>query len=408
MGNGVRRRRRQGSTRNNPTGRRPLGGEDDERGRSQDSTPAQRGIDLRGPWPSVPDKQVTGPPDLRWRQLVWLIPQSLRAYPCVPAWPASNSDCGAPSPGCELFVSSSGTPTPRPSSWQGWRTRPWSLRLFGAATSKTWTLPHFSAWILSPPVSPVSPSPSPGSESGSTTRGGSGPPSPGSSTSAVRPSYSWRMSQASFLTEPDPSCVTLPRSGTMRSGICSPRQTWERPTEGSDGSVWPTPCSAEAVGRGQSAKALASGWREMLAVMVKLWPTPRCGPHGTPGSGERHPAWWPTPHAHNAKGRAGNTHTRADLVRATSMWATPCANDWKDGDGWRGPTPTKGNLGLQAPRMPMAGNDGSQPAVLNPAFVEALQGFPPGWTDCAASETPSSPPRPNSPSESSMIGSPSE
>ena len=36
-----------------------------------------------------------------------------------------------PSPGTVLWVTSSGTPSPRPSSWRGWRTRPWIRRLSG-------------------------------------------------------------------------------------------------------------------------------------------------------------------------------------------------------------------------------------------------------------------------------------
>jgi len=38
------------------------------------------------------------------------------------------------------------------------------------------------------------------------------------------------------------------------------------------------------------------------------------------------------------------------------------------------------------------GKDTLMQAVLSPRFVEALMGYPTGWTDCALSETPSSPP----------------
>jgi hypothetical protein len=40
--------------------------------------------------------------------------------------------------------------------------------------------------------------------------------------------------------------------------------------------------------------------------------------------------------------------------------------------------------------MPKAGDDGSKPTALNPAFVEALMGFPVGWTVLEPSEMPSS------------------
>lgn len=37
------------------------------------------------------------------------------------------------------------------------------------------------------------------------------------------------------------------------------------------------------------------------------------------------------------------------------------------------------------------GKDSSMQAVLSPLFIEALMGYPTGWSDCALSETPSSP-----------------
>jgi hypothetical protein len=45
-----------------------------------------------------------------------------------------------------------------------------------------------------------------------------------------------------------------------------------------------------------------------------------------------------------------------------------------------------------------AGETGSKGVVLNPLFVETLQGFPIGWTDCAPSVTPSSLSKPPTPS----------
>jgi hypothetical protein len=97
-----------------------------------------------------------------------------------------------------------------------------------------------------------------------------------------------------------------------------------------------------------------------LAVMVKatergLWPTPSA----TLGSH----AGLVTP----AKGRGGGT-----LVEAVSqrMWPTPTVQDAENNA-----PPLNSVIG----------------GALNPTWVEWLMGFPLGWTDCAASGTPSSP-----------------
>lgn len=62
---------------------------------------------------------------------MWLhVPSTF--LPSVPAPVALNSDSMPPSPEPELYVTSSGKPTPRPVSWRGWKTRPWIRNLIAA------------------------------------------------------------------------------------------------------------------------------------------------------------------------------------------------------------------------------------------------------------------------------------
>ena len=62
------------------------------------------------------------------------------------------------------------------------------------------------------------------------------------------------------------------------------------------------------------------------------------------------------------------------------MYPTPAARDYKD----VGQNTNYENL---KKKSKLAGAVGGQ---LNPAWVEWLMGFPPGWTDLGASGTPSS------------------
>ena len=59
---------------------------------------------------------------------------------------------------------------------------------------------------------------------------------------------------------------------------------------------------------------------------------------------------------------------------------------------------TQAEISMRGPQdqtMLTDGDPSSTPSrVLNPQFVEMLMGFPPGWTDCTASETPSCPSKP--------------
>lgn len=63
------------------------------------------------------------------------------------------------------------------------------------------------------------------------------------------------------------------------------------------------------------------------------------------------------------------------------MWMTPTARDHKDEATCFANTPVNSLLGRQVLAIPMVGcNTSEQRRTLNPLFVEALMGWPTGWT----------------------------
>lgn len=92
---------------------------------------------------------------------------------------------------------------------------------------------------------------------------------------------------------------------------------------------------------------------------------------------------WPTPTARDCKGTnslkhltqpktPGNNHHVRQLANAVKLFTTPCAADAQR---------THGGDNHRSLRTDVAGQ-------LNPTWVEWLMGFPIGWTDLNASETP--------------------
>lgn len=88
--------------------------------------------------------------------------------------------------------------------------------------------------------------------------------------------------------------------------------------------------------------------------------------------------------------RNGKLYPRAPLVlhiheNECSLWPTPTATDYKGcSDGWH-KNDGKPSY-LRAATHPNDGNGSSYP---HPSFVEALMGFPQGWTELDVSETQS-------------------
>lgn len=242
-------------------------------------------------------------------------------------------------------------------------------------------------------------------------------------------SWSWRTSQRCLLEGLTPFSGRWPRSGTMQSGAAFARPTWALATDaiGCLSSQWPTPGAMDGsavrirdcpeswivakerhAARGvekQYPLQIAAELNLSLSDMKKkFWPTPdasvanlsetleswlarreRVKAIGINGNGMGTPlaiaVRWPTPTAGDAKasGAAGYStesgrHAGTTLTDAVNgMWATPVASDEK------GPTGAGRTSRRKSPQVPdQAGCRGRQ--SLNPAWVEQLMGFPPGWT----------------------------
>ncbi|HYN64855.1 MAG TPA: hypothetical protein VES36_09665, partial [Candidatus Limnocylindrales bacterium] len=90
---------------------------------------------------------------------------------------------------------------------------------------------------------------------------------------------------------------------------------------------------------------------------------------------------WPTPMANDGCKPSAGKRKSADLTHVARMWMTPTARDHKDGATSLANTPVNGLLGRQVLATPMVGGDiCNGRRTLNPAFVEALMGWPSGWT----------------------------
>lgn len=296
------------------------------------------------------------------------------------------------------------------------------------------------------PASP-SPSPEPGLEPEIIDI--SGPISPSPFAFYDPDSQCWRTSQGTFPWASDEYSETWPPSGSMRSGtVFLQRPSVPRTSVIASSSSLPTPTVSQ-YGTNQTPSEGASV-RPSLPSMAKhdLWPTPtvngnrnRAGISPKAGDGLEHRVFkveaqerglWPTPTVQDSENDGGPAQFERNslpLNAAVKLWPTPTArlgvqrgpqakryNDperstelddavafslqhpeefppdpkekthflptptQSDGTGGPGTSGREGGPNLRT----VAGGS------LNPLWVEWLQGFPVGWTDCEPSATPSS------------------
>ena len=245
--------------------------------------------------------------------MTWILPSALSHS--APA-SADSTSVSLEHSGFDPWLTLNGTATQRPCSWNGWKRRPWSRRLFGSATSPTWT-PDLCGDTLTScaPGTPASRSRRRGAEQEQQTLATCGPRLSRPFAHRVPALLSWRMSADMFSGDSTTFSGIWPTSGSMRSGACFERAKLVRHTHGPACSSLPTP-TAQAYGS-------------------------NCG---------------------GGSGRVGRVrHSLETQARA----------------------------------------DGGHP---NPHHWQWMLGLPRGWTSAAASATPSSHSKPNSPSENSSGG----
>lgn len=347
---------------------------------------------------------------------MWLHVPS-RALPSAPAQEDSSSawDSRAmPSEsggGIALWVQSSGTPTQRPVSWRGWKTRPWIRLLCGTTLLPSTVARGAAAWISSLPGSRASRGPKSGSGPDVTTLGGSGRSSSPSFAMWDPASCSWKTCQGSLLAVGGSETFSdrWPISGSMRNGSVSERPKSALRTSANGSGCWPTATATDARASGGNPDTTGTHGTTLTDRAVRQWPTPAAFDAGysvTPEQYETRAARlmeihkngngagmrlgtaaqaWPTPVARDAKGPKGRAGVFQDLGTTARDWLTPTARLGTSGPGI--------HLASQAsrpdPTTPTDGPTGSQKAVLNPPFVETLMGWPRGWTDCTRSATES-------------------
>src|SRR6185295_9282768 len=241
--------------------------------------------------------------------------------------------------GREPYCMLSGTASPRPFSWRGWKARSWIALLSGLTLQRSTLDRGVAQWISSQQASHARRSRLLASNSEQPTSASFGRSYDESLFTLERRSYSWKMSRALFDIQMGSGhgFPILPASGSMRSGRLYARPMLERRTSESGSSCWPT---ADTNSSTYSNGARGMNLRE--AAMA-----------------------WATAQAHDASG--GKTPAQVTAMRARSR-AGVCnlneqAMEWNTINGLKGATPQS-----------------ATGAALSPYFVEALMGLRDGWT----------------------------
>lgn len=142
-------------------------------------------------------------------------------------------------------VSLSGTLSPRPLSWRGWKTRPWIALLFGTTSPLSKVESGMVSWILSLRVSRANPFQLQVTAPLNMMRDGFGQKSPAWFARWDQASLYWKTSQVSFLLDSEMWSEDWPRSGTMRNGMCSARNELVPLTVENGSSLLPTPTATD-------------------------------------------------------------------------------------------------------------------------------------------------------------------
>ena len=313
------------------------------------------------------------------------------------------------------------------------KTADWPRLLSGLTYSPSMVNRGVEWWISFMRASRASPSATQASAAAPTTSDGSGLMLRESFATWDQSGCSWKTSQVSLPLDLEPSSLTWPRSGSMRSGRVFERPMPVRPTAGSDGSSWATALAGdERAGVSQGTVSLGRQVR-----LMDSWPTPDAAvmndgedpakrlqrlqrlqaKHGNGNGAGRNlgsevqllPPDWPTPTGRDGRdGRDGRAsmETMSRNARPLNevvvmLWPTATAADANASGAAYPATATRAagvtltDAAVRGLLRPLTAKDGKPSStngrVLNPQFVEMLMGWEPGWTAFDSAVTGSCP-----------------
>ena len=199
-----------------------------------------------------------------------------------------------------------------------------------------------------------------------------------------RNSHSWKTHLCLWDEDLPESSVILPKSGTMRNGLCWERTMWEpRTSESASGYlVWiGTPTAS---GKKRSEKFREGNKLPNPHEFVEMFPSPLSSDHKRRGPNSRQQGlsefvrMFPTPTA-SCGGKEINRATGKKLITVVSQFPTPRTKGMCGGSGAfqkMKALETQGIISSEERRQMTAGSGGQ----LNPTWVEWLMGWPLEWT----------------------------
>ena len=202
-----------------------------------------------------------------------------------------------------------------------------------------------------------------------------------------RNSHSWKTHLCLWDEDLPESSVILPKSGTMRNGLCWERTMWEpRTSESASGYLHmiPTPTACNAPNKGSHSRGPKSlmdvattGWMPGM-----MWPTATTkgldGGSNSRKASLKRGVWIGTPTA-SCGGKESNRATGKKLITVVSQFPTPRTKGMCGGSGAfqkMKALETQGIISSEERRQMTAGSGGQ----LNPTWVEWLMGWPLEWT----------------------------
>lgn len=199
-----------------------------------------------------------------------------------------------------------------------------------------------------------------------------------------RNSHSWKTHLCLWDEDLPESSVILPKSGTMRNGLCWERTMWEpRTSESASGYlVWiGTPTAS---GKKRSEKFRVGNKLPNPYEFVEMFPSPlasdykRRGPKSSQQGLPEFVRMFPTPTS-SCGGKESNRKTGKKLITVVSQFPTPRTKGMCGGTGSFRKMKDLEAKGIITPdeRKQMTAGSGGQ---LNPTWVEWLMGWPLEWT----------------------------